>query len=1323
VSRSWCAAALHRWMIWSVAWLCMWAQGAGAQSRPVLQVQVGHHSGFEVAYSVSPTGRLFATMMGTGTIKLWESEQGRLVCTLNSGVPVGSIRSSEAPPLAWSDDGRQLLSPDDRGGFFRWHLDRCGMSERLTADGRPYVAAATAGEQRGRSTAQPSGLVGLKGNRVLVLRHTGLDEIHPFASPAVRPEPRLAIPLPAGDDKDERWQQRHNARLLAASADGQVLLLGDFEGPLAAWHRRSGTVQRIAEFDGLRPSAGAAPTADSMPLGLPLRGFALSPDGKRLVLKAARDSSLVLIDLASSGQPQALRVRLSALSEAQQDASASLGPMMARHESLRAGFNGMGFSADGRHLLVALTDLNLSGTAPSGPRLQVRDALGLAVRRELRFPADGFWLLRPAPVLALSGARGGHVLVPGGSLSGSRVTVADVTAAEPAFTVWPLDAPERLRAVAFVKDGWLVHAESEGDGHAAADPQRRPPSPGASRAELDQWHEWMNRRQQSRVRSWRVDSPSVGTALRTQSLMPMSSLAAFARQGELHASRSRAVASRPGGAFGQEERISLWNTHTGMELWSQRFDVPASGLAAHLAISPTGSHVAIWRQGGAGSAPSSVALLDGATGMPLATLGLPTPFPPERFGFNAAGDRVHFTGGSSAGEIEVVSRNGLRLVWQRESGNRFALGFLPQSGRLVMPKLPPHVEKEWTPYDQSLYAGWPNVLRVPVAEVNGFAVADEREHTLAVAQRGQPVRLIDIRGAPTVLTELPLIAGAVVDMSFSPDGRRLLVADDHAGLWLFDMPQRRWLARMHSFQDGSWVVIDDEGRFDTNNVEALDRLHWVLPDEPDRAYPLELYMRDYFEPQLLPKLMAGAPLPAVADVSSLLRARPVVLVHAIVPSRRYPGRVDVTVKVQPGRSATGRLSGAQDARLFRDGKLVAVAAMADTATASLLAAGHAVELSFEGIQLPARGGTVTLSAYAFNAERIKGPTARRTFQATPRAPQGRVPRRAFLVSLGVNRHERPDWDLAFAANDARATQQALAQRMRRSGEYAQVISVALVSDGATAQASKRHLEAVLAKLGGRPYDPALLAGVSGAEQLAAATPDDVVVLTFAGHGFTEGREFYLVPQDVAGMATTDAATRQSSIASAELARWLEPIDAADISVVVDACHSASAVEGEGFKPGPMGAKGLGQLAYDKGIRILAASQASETALESGRLQHGLLTYAIVAEGLGDARADWSPADRRIDMAEWLAYGARRVPELYVDIRSGARGASPGVQGWAFTERGATRLGATPRPLQRPALFDFRRVSASPVICAEPDRAGSGSVLVDQSGCRLPREPQ
>ena len=117
----------------------------------------------------------------------------------------------------------------------------------------------------------------------------------------------------------------------------------------------------------------------------------------------------------------------------------------------------------------------------------------------------------------------------------------------------------------------------------------------------------------------------------------------------------------------------------------------------------------------------------------------------------------------------------------------------------------------------------------------------------------------------------------------------------------------------------------------------------------------------------------------------------------------------------------------------------------------------------------------------------------------------------------------------------------------------------------------------------------------------------------------------------------------------------------------------------------MGDSGLGQLAYDKGIRILAATQADDVALEDARLGQGLLTYALAVDGLGAGEADLDgDGDIRID--EWLAYAVRRMPKLAADVRVGRiTTAGEGSRAITFNDLPAN---APARRMQQPALFDF-----------------------------------
>lgn len=543
--------------------------------------------------------------------------------------------------------------------------------------------------------------------------------------------------------------------------------------------------------------------------------------------------------------------------------------------------------------------------------------------------------------------------------------------------------------------------------------------------------------------------------------------------------------------------------------------------------------------------------------------------------------------------------------------------------------------------------------------------------------------------------------------AFTPDARLVIAGSDNGTVTIWEAASGRVLAKLFSFNDGSWAVVAPDGRFDTNNLEKLSGLHWIMPDDPLRPLPLEIFMREYYEPRLLPRILSGEQLPPVKALQDLNRVQPAVAINRIEPAPGATGRVNVTVEVGRGEGESTHngeklklTTGVYDLRLFRNGQLVGYAPAQGGEIAVDAASGKG-SITFTDIRLPQQAGAsrVEFSAYAFNVDRVKSATARRSFDYS--GPPAPVKGRAYIVSVGVNAYQNPDWNLQFAANDARRIQQVLTQQLSRRGAYAEVVAIPLISDRARdgkpgpQLATKHNLRQALALLAGKRVPGADRQAVPGAEKIQPATPDDLLIVSFSGHGYAaEKGEFYLLPQDIGagrGRNVTDELLRRS-VSSAELAEWLRDVDAGEIVMIIDACHSAASVEAEGFKPGPMGSRGLGQLAFDKGMRILAASQADDVALESNLLKQGLLTHALANDGIDAARADFRPVDRRISLAEWLAFGVARVPELYLEIKSGS------VTVAQAGGRGATRIStadtaqriAKRRNIQQPALFDFSR---------------------------------
>jgi len=211
-----------------------------------------------------------------------------------------------------------------------------------------------------------------------------------------------------------------------------------------------------------------------------------------------------------------------------------------------------------------------------------------------------------------------------------------------------------------------------------------------------------------------------------------------------------------------------------------------------------------------------------------------------------------------------------------------------------------------------------------------------------------------------------------------------------------------------------------------------------------------------------------------------------------------------------------------------------------------------------------------------------------------------------------------------------------------------------------------------------------------------------VLLMFSSHGYMDDRGvFHMVLADIGSKTPQNNITpelQRKSLSSDELSGWLRDVDAGEMVMVVDSCHSAATVEAEGFKPGPMGSRGLGQLAYDKGMRILAASKSEQSAVEREGVEHGLLSFALLDEGLKQGLADFQPKDGKILMSEWLAYGEQEVPKLFQE--GDAKGAIQKKGGPETAKDGYHGAKQTPLQLQQPVLFDFSKNRSEVVLVRE-----------------------
>lgn len=539
---------------------------------------------------------------------------------------------------------------------------------------------------------------------------------------------------------------------------------------------------------------------------------------------------------------------------------------------------------------------------------------------------------------------------------------------------------------------------------------------------------------------------------------------------------------------------------------------------------------------------------------------------------------------------------------------------------------------------------------------------------------------------------------------------------DEGGIRMWDTRDWSELLTTYVFYDQGFMTVTPEGRYDSNIHPYRAQFRWLVPDEPFQSLNSDTFSRDYYTPGVGHKRITCAiegncaeVFAPVKSLTDLNRTLPRVRIRSVAQLPGDPAKAEVIVEIAEGVNPDARNgkthSGIFDPRLLRNHQLAVEPGSLGTARRleidewreakrlkgkdGMVVLRRVVTLP-TGDALPAEGLLVT--AYAFNEDRLKSETAQFAFRPEPVAPR---PRRAYVVAIGIDHYREKRLDLRYAGADAALMRDRLGDI---PGYETRHLTIATTGSAAPSLASgqvryvtRDTVLPILAILAGRDraamLDRLRRQGID-ASMLEAATPDDLVILSYSGHGWADKRgEFYIVPSEASWAEGEKTPKPESLLSSLELAAALQAIDAGEMALIIDACHAAASVQDGSFKPGPLGDPGLGQLAFDKGVRILSATQADDVALEASGLGQGLLTYALVREGLDPAipEADWDK-NGAIDLREWLDYAVWRLPLLSDNVRSGRMNADAASQrALVFVDED----GAKVRPrIQKPSLFDF-----------------------------------
>jgi hypothetical protein len=608
--------------------------------------------------------------------------------------------------------------------------------------------------------------------------------------------------------------------------------------------------------------------------------------------------------------------------------------------------------------------------------------------------------------------------------------------------------------------------------------------------------------------------------------------------------------------------------------------------------------------------------------------------------------------------------------------------------------------------------------------------------------------LLDKKSPDTKPRLNELVSEVKIDDKALLDAKYQLKPDENGNTHLVDRFSKEVIGTLYRL-NRDWVITTPTGRFDTNKPlnRVVNGLHWIISDQPLKPLPLDVFIRQYYEPSLLPRVLkcreeksCDEEFKRLPPITELNRVQPKVAITEIKPAADGNDLLDITVDVEnvtedieiSAKDTTKKKrisSGVFDLRLFREGQLVgnstpkqnlesfindaprfveedrikktlaptsediAWRAANDLSNVTTFGKDGKAVYVFKNVKIPQNGKKeIKFSAYAFNSDRVKSNTAETVFKnETPKTRKGKT----YLITIGVDASENPERHLYQSGKVALKFQEELGTRLMQSPEN--IVGVTLISkyksdknsELAENNATKLKIKALFSLLGGSDSadDRKILTGVANVEKMEPVQPEDELIILFSGHGDRDSNGFfYLLPYDIGSNPAAPNA-RRKLISSDELSLWLRDINAREIIFIIDSCKSAASVESGGFKPGPMGSRGLGQLAYDKGMKVLAAAQSFNSAWQQCALGQSILSYALLQNGLIEGKADTLLPKQRLTATEWLSYAEERVPELHLEVINGKYGTSCSQSQGPISDR-----------LQTPKLFDFTtNESADPLI--------------------------
>ncbi len=439
----------------------------------------------------------------------------------------------------------------------------------------------------------------------------------------------------------------------------------------------------------------------------------------------------------------------------------------------------------------------------------------------------------------------------------------------------------------------------------------------------------------------------------------------------------------------------------------------------------------------------------------------------------------------------------------------------------------------------------------------------------------------------------------IVKVRFDSSPGRLITTGAEGVTKFWNVDTGEHIVSLISTERG-WAVVDADGRFDGSS-SALANLAWV-GDTVD--LPIDNFTDQYYEPDLLQKKRLGIGTLLTAGSASLADGilPPPISEVAVPPTLKLDQLEPIEVKV----TAKGEGGGVTIVNLFHNTKLVS--------TSNIVGRDEDEEDGKQIVEVTYKirpiAGRNIFHANAASSEAILGNTTQivSNITAPPHAPTLHV------LTIGLNTYLDPELKLNYAIPDAKGIQEAM--KTAYTGLFADIKFYELFNE----QATRKGITAML-------------------DKFRDTSPEDVVLIYYAGHGEASPDEFFFVTYEFELPLSVNRLERRA-LSATKLKEMIQDIGARRVILLIDACKSGTAVEG--FED-QVDRRVLRQMGQSVGLHIVSATAKEQFAVELDDLGHGVFTYSLI-QGMS-GKADDEPRDGNLTVREVVRYSEEAVPGL------------------------------------------------------------------------------